>query len=158
MLIVGGGQSGLVIAAHLKREGLERIAILDAAKAGEEGPWRTYARMTELRTPKTTVGAELGLPNLSLRRWREAHYGAAAWESFERLPRMDWAEYLAWYAEAVGLDIESETLAIDIREAGDLLRVDTMRRGRARPRYARTVVVATDLEGSGAWRVPDFVS
>lgn len=158
VLIIGAGQSGLVIAAHLKREGLKRVALLDAAKAGEEGPWRTYARMTELRTPKTTVGAELGLPNLSLRRWHEARYGAAAWDAFERLPRTDWADYLAWYAQAVGVKVESETQASDISEAGDLVRVETLNRGQARPRFARTVVIATGFEGSGAWRVPDFVA
>jgi cation diffusion facilitator CzcD-associated flavoprotein CzcO len=157
-LIIGGGQSGLVIGAHLKREGLTRIAILDAAKAGEQGPWLTYARMSELRTPKTTVGSELGLPNLSLRRWHSARYGAAAWDAFERLPRTDWADYLAWYAETVGLRIENETQATDIREAGDLLGVDALSRGQTRARYARTVVIATGFEGSGAWRVPEFVS
>jgi cation diffusion facilitator CzcD-associated flavoprotein CzcO len=154
VLIIGAGQSGLVIAAHLKREGVARVALIDAAKAGEEGPWRTYARMTELRTPKTTVGAELGLPQLSLRRWHEARYGAAAWDDFERLPRTDWADYLAWYADALGLKIESETLATDIGEAGDLLRVETSRG----VRYARTVVISTGYEGAGGWRAPDFVS
>ena len=153
-LIIGAGQSGRVIAAHLQREGVARVALIDAAKEGEEGPWRAYARMTELRTPKTTVGAELGLPALSLRRWHEARYGAAAWEDFERLPRTDWADYLDWCAGALGLRIENETVATDISEAGDLVRVETSRGAR----YARSLVIATGYEGAGGWRVPDFVA
>ncbi|MDR3496715.1 MAG: NAD(P)/FAD-dependent oxidoreductase [Ancalomicrobiaceae bacterium] len=158
VLIVGGGQSGVVIAAQLKREGLARVAVLDRCAPGEEGPWRTYARMSELRTPKMTVGSEFGIPNLSVQRWFETRYGTAAWGSIERIPRTDWKDYLDWYAGVTGIRIENRTLVTDIAEAGPLLRVDTLVAGKPFTRYARTVVIATGFEGAGAWRVPQFIS
>lgn len=158
VILVGGGQSGVTIAAHLKRDGLERVAVLDRAAPGEEGPWRTFARMTELRTPKVTVGNELGIANLSVRRWFEARYGRDAWEALERIPRTDWKDYLDWYAGVMGVAIENRTVVTDIAPAGDLVRVDTLVGDRAVTRHARIVVIATGFDGAGAWRVPDFVA
>ncbi|WP_407048639.1 FAD-dependent oxidoreductase [Methyloraptor flagellatus] len=157
VLIVGGGQSGVIIAAHLKREGLERVAVLDRCEPGEEGPWRTFARMSELRTPKTTVGNEFGIVNLSVRRWYETRYGAAAWAALDRIPRTDWKDYLDWYADVTGVRIENRTLVTDIAQAGDLVRVDTLVGNKPHARFARTVVIATGFDGAGAWRAPDFI-
>ncbi|MDR3376006.1 MAG: NAD(P)-binding domain-containing protein, partial [Ancalomicrobiaceae bacterium] len=158
VLIVGGGQSGVIIAAHLKREGVPRVAVVDRGAPGEEGPWRTYARMSELRTPKMTVGNEFGIPNLSVKRWFETRYGTDAWEAIERLPRTDWKDYLDWYASVLGIRIENRTLVTDIGDAGGLVRVETRVAGKPFVRYARTVVIATGFEGAGAWRVPHFIS
>ena len=54
--IVGGGQSGLAAAYGLKREQITHTVVLDRSAAGREGPWRTFARMTTLRTPKIGRG------------------------------------------------------------------------------------------------------
>jgi hypothetical protein len=67
VVIVGAGQSGLVIGLALKREGVGNVLLLDRNPAGYEGPWETFARMAVLRTPKVLVGAELGIPSLSVR-------------------------------------------------------------------------------------------
>jgi hypothetical protein len=40
------------------------VLLLDRNPAGHEGPWETFARMAVLRTPKTLVGSELGVPSL----------------------------------------------------------------------------------------------
>ncbi|MEM9891848.1 MAG: NAD(P)/FAD-dependent oxidoreductase [Actinomycetota bacterium] len=169
VLIVGAGQSGVVIAAGLQREGVHRVSVLDRAPAGEEGPWLTFARMRELRTPKELVGHEFGQPSLSLRSWFEARHGTEAWERVDRIPRTTWKAYLDWYATVTGVTIENETTVVDVRPAArsgtpapavaaSLLAVDV--EGPAGPvtRYARTVVLATGFDGAGEWRVPAFVS
>src|SRR5450759_2454870 len=52
VLIVGGGQSGLGTAFGLKLERITNIRVIDRSPRGLEGPWRRFARMKELRTPK----------------------------------------------------------------------------------------------------------
>lgn len=169
VLIVGAGQSGVVIAAGLQREGVHRVSVLDRAPAGAEGPWLTFARMRELRTPKQLVGHEFGQPSLSLRRWFEARHGAEAWERLDAVPRTTWKAYLDWYAAVTGVTIENDTAVVDVRPAGapsapgspgstdELLAVDIEGPSGPTTRYARTVVLATGFDGAGAWRVPDFV-
>jgi cation diffusion facilitator CzcD-associated flavoprotein CzcO len=159
VLIVGGGQSGVFTAAWLQREGVGRVAVLDRAARGEEGPWRTYARMSELRTPKQTFGNEFGIPNLSLRHWYRARYGSAAWDAIERVPRIAWAAYIEWFATTVGVSIENGVEVTDIRPVDDgTIAVHTIVEGRQVTRHARAVVLATGFDGAGAWRVPAFIA
>ncbi|MBZ9936239.1 NAD(P)/FAD-dependent oxidoreductase [Mesorhizobium sp. BR1-1-16] len=158
VLIVGGGQSGLVIAAALRREGIANVVVLDQAPAGAEGPWVTFARMPELRTPKITVGMDFGIPNLGVRRWFETRYGADAWTSLVRLPRTDWMDYLNWYRAVWAIDVENGTVVSDIADAVGLLQVTSSQDGVERTRYAKLVVLATGSDGAGAWRVPQFIS
>jgi hypothetical protein len=94
VVIVGTGQSGLAIGLALKRQGVNNVLLLDRSPVGYEGPWETFARMAVLRTPKALVGAELGIPSLSVRAWFEARYGAEAWELITWIPRHDWMRYL----------------------------------------------------------------
>lgn len=53
VVIVGGGQSGSAFAFALRRAGIGKVTVIDAAKDGAaSGPWLTSARMHKLRTPK----------------------------------------------------------------------------------------------------------
>src|SRR5882757_91978 len=52
VLIVGGGQSGLGTAFGLKLERITNVRVIDRNPRGFEGPWRRFARMREIRTPK----------------------------------------------------------------------------------------------------------
>src|SRR2546429_8581640 len=54
VLVVGGGQSGSTFAFALRRAGIGKVSMIDAARdhAGS-GVWLTSGRMHKLRTPKT---------------------------------------------------------------------------------------------------------
>ncbi|MUO80686.1 SidA/IucD/PvdA family monooxygenase [Agrobacterium vitis] len=156
--IVGGGQSAITIAAALKWDGVQQIRLFDSAPAGAEGPWTTFARMEELRTPKTAVGNEFNVANLSVRRWFETRYGLKAWQTLGRIPRTDWKAYLDWYAEVFDIAITNETSVTDVSPEGDLMAVTTLRQGHVERHLARAVVLATGFDGAGAWRVPHFIS
>ncbi len=118
-IVVGAGQSGLAIAAALRREGVDDVVVLDRAPAGREGVWDTFARMDELRTPKVLNGMEFGCPSLSVQAWYTARHGAAAWAALDSIPRQAWADYLQWYRTTLDIPIESDTSVTDIRAASD---------------------------------------
>ncbi len=159
VLVVGGAQSGLVIAHGLARDGVGRVAVLDRAPAGYEGVWKNFARMAELRTPKILNGMDFGQPSLSVQRWFATRYGDEAWEKLGRIPRLDWAAYLAWYRETLSIPVENDTEVTDIRDGGDgLVAVETRVGGEMRLRHASVVVIATGFDGAGAWTVPAIIT
>lgn len=156
--IVGAGQAGLIVGLALKREGVRNVVLLDRNPAGYEGPWDTFARMEVLRTPKTLVGAELGIPSLSVRSWFEARYGAEAWQAITWIPRRDWMRYLRWYRGIADLAIRNEVEVIGIEPAGPVLEIRTAGPGGGDIVRARRIVIATGQDGGGAWAVPDMIS
>ncbi len=97
VLIIGGGQGGLSIAFGLQRERVDNLLIVDESPIDREGPWRTFARMITLRTPKHVTGPDWGIPSLTIRAWYEAQHGAGSWQRMGLIPKETWAEYLAWY-------------------------------------------------------------
>src|ERR1700733_3460055 len=104
VLVVGGAQSGSALAFALRRAGIGRVSLIDAATdSTEAGVWLTSARMHKLRTPKNLPGPDLGLPGLSFQAWYEARHGVAAYQALDRIPRLDWAAYLTWYRDALGI-------------------------------------------------------
>ncbi len=157
VIIIGGGQSGLLIAASLKREGVSGVAVLDRSPAGSEGVWDTFARMKELRTPKALNGMEFGCPNLSVQRWYMTRYGPDAWNKITRIPRGRWMEYLRWYRKTLDIAVENETEVTGIRPAEKFIEVETLKGDKRSKRYACTVVLATGFDGAGRWAVPDFI-
>lgn len=157
--VIGAGQMGLTIAAFLKREGVTRTALFDAADPGREGPWETFARMRMLRTPKFLTGLELGVPSLGFRAWWIATRGRQAWEEMTRIPREAWMEYLRWYREIMELDVRNGHRAVAVTPVWDgLFRLDFETPDGARVVYARTVVLATGTEGGGGRIMPPAVA
>jgi cation diffusion facilitator CzcD-associated flavoprotein CzcO len=154
VLIVGGGQSGLAIAFHLKREQITNIRIVDRNPRGLEGPWRRFARMAMLRTPKEVTGMELGIPSLTARAWYEAKFGRRAWQQVQTFPPKAWRQYLDWFRDVLGLPVENEIEVTSIEPSGDLLLAHLRRGGLVERVHARKIVLATGIEGSGAWRAP----
>jgi cation diffusion facilitator CzcD-associated flavoprotein CzcO len=155
VLIVGGGQSGIAIAHGLLRAQVSNILVVDRAKRDQEGPWLTYARMHTLRSPKDYTGPDLDLPSLGYQAWHEARYGEDSWQSLELISRQDWAAYLGWVRDTVGVPVRNEAEVVDIAQCAGLLAV---RFADGSVRYTRKVVLATGQDGAGLWWMPDFVA
>jgi hypothetical protein len=154
--IVGAGMTGLALAAALVQRGLSVVAY-DEAPAGLEGPWATTARMETLRSPKQLAGPALGIPSLTFRAWFEAQFGRDAWDALDKIPRLQWMDYLRWYRDVLALPVKNGHRITDLRPRDDGsvelgLEVD----GRARRAWARRVVVATGRAGLGGPALPAF--
>lgn len=156
--IVGGGQGGVATAFGLLREKIDNIAVFDRAPDGLEGPWVTFARMLTLRTPKHVTGPDLGVPSLTPRSWYEAAHGAEAWDRLGKIARQDWQAYLCWFRRVLALPVRNDTAVTDIAPAGDLLRLTLEGPDGTRTQLARKVVLATGIDGSGAWHIPGFIA
>lgn len=152
--IVGGGQSALGIAFGLKRLGIVDTLCLERQTRGNAGPWRNYARMATLRTPKELVGLEYGHAALGYRAWHEAKYGAESWAHLERIARPDWAAYLDWYEAVTQPEIR---YGVSVERIVPVAGGFELRCEGAAPVRARRVVLATGFEGCGAWDVPAHV-
>lgn len=158
VVIIGAGLSGLSVAFGLKRQGIERVRLIDRAIEGQEGPWVTTARMRTLRSPKTLSGPDLGVASMTYRAWHEATYGRQDWEMLDKIERADWMAYLTWFRAILGLKVENETSLLAIEQDGNTLRLHVERHGQASTIACRKVVLATGLEGAGSLNVPTSVS
>jgi cation diffusion facilitator CzcD-associated flavoprotein CzcO len=154
VLIVGGGQSGLGTAFGLKLERITKVRIIDRSPRGFEGPWRRFARMKEIRTPKEVSGIDFGIPSLTARAWYESKFGRRAWKRIDRLPQEIWRSYLDWYRDVLDLVVENEVELTSIEPAGDLLLAHISHSDRIERVHARKIVLATGFDGSGRWRAP----
>ena len=159
VVIVGAGQSGLTTAFGLSRERVGNLLVIDQNPLDSAGPWLTFARMRTLRTPKYLTGPDLGIPSLTPRAWYEAQYGLGSWESLGLIPKETWASYLAWYRKTLEIPVLPETrvlgLQYDEREACFIVPCEGAKREQL---FARRVVLATGIDGSGEWRVPEAIS
>jgi cation diffusion facilitator CzcD-associated flavoprotein CzcO len=155
--IIGGGQSGLGAAFALRRDGVSNVVVLDENAEGREGPWITYARMITLRTPKHLTGIETGLPSLTFRAWYEAQHGGAAWDELEKIPRGDWMGYLRWLRQTLSLPVRNAARVTWITRTPEGVFALTIN-GEPDAILARTVVLATGIQGGGEWHVPPFIS
>ncbi|HUN39924.1 MAG TPA: FAD/NAD(P)-binding protein [Acetobacteraceae bacterium] len=153
--IVGGGQTGCAIAFALRRAGIGRVTVIDAAaRESRAGIWLTTARMNLLRTPKTLPGPELGIPALSFQAWYEARRGAAAYTAIDRIPRLDWAEYLQWYRQFLNIPVRYRTRLRRIEPADNCFRLHLAADGQDVVETARKIVLATGFGGYGGAYVP----
>jgi cation diffusion facilitator CzcD-associated flavoprotein CzcO len=160
VIIVGAGQSGLSAAFGLSRERIGNVLLVDQNPLDRAGPWLNFARMRTLRTPKYLTGPDLGIPSLTPRAWYEAQYGDGSWETLGFIPKELWAAYLAWYRQTLQIPVEASTrvgaLSYDAAERSFV--VPCERATGARRLRARRVVLATGIDGSGEWRVPQLVT
>ncbi|HSV84748.1 MAG TPA: NAD(P)/FAD-dependent oxidoreductase, partial [Ramlibacter sp.] len=140
------------------------------------GPWATTARMETLRSPKELTGPALGLPALTFRAWFEAQFGLAAWDAMDKIPRLQWAEYLRWYRQVLDLDVRNRQRVLAVRPRADgLVQLevsdelsDGLSEGLSNDPHdgvahraiyrvlARHVALATGRDGLGGPWVPDW--
>ena len=159
VLIVGAGQSGLSAAFALLREKVKRILVVDEKPQGKEGPWKDFARMVTLRTPKHVTGPDLGLPNLTFQAWYEAQWGESGWTALKLIPKELWADYLAWYRRVLGLPVRNGvkvgTLAWNTE--AQAWEVPATLSSNTEILLARLVILATGIDGAGRWEIPPVI-
>ncbi|UPK31096.1 NAD(P)-binding domain-containing protein [Bradyrhizobium sp. 195] len=154
VLIVGGGQSGLGIAFGLRLERIRNFRIIDRRRRGLEGPWRSFARMKQLRTPKEVTGIDFGIPSLTVRAWYEEKFGKRSWDRIDTLHQEVWRSYLDWYRDVLALPVENDVELMLIEPVDDIFLAHLRRSDGIERVYARKIVLATGFEGSGSWRAP----
>ena len=154
VVIVGGGMCGQTATFALLREGVTNLRCLDRAPRGSEGPWTTFARMDILRSPKHLTGPDLGVAALTYRAYHEAKFGVGHWQQLHKIDRVEWARYLMWVRETVGIPVENGVAVRSIELERGAVRVSTDK-GMVR---ARKAVLAMGREGSGALRWPQFAT
>jgi cation diffusion facilitator CzcD-associated flavoprotein CzcO len=157
-LIVGGGQGGLSVAFGLLREKVTGLLVVDQNEAEHAGPWRTFARMLTLRTPKHLTGPDHNLPHLTVRAWYEAQHGEAAWQDLRFLPKEAWADYLAWYRKLLCIPVRTGTRVGALRWLPEERCFEAPIGAGTETVLARTVVLATGIDGSGTWQTPESVA
>jgi cation diffusion facilitator CzcD-associated flavoprotein CzcO len=158
VVIIGGGMAGLTLAAALKLLGVPVIA-LDQAAPGQEGPWVTTARMDTLRSPKELAGPALGLPALTFRAWFESQFGSQAWTALDKIPRVQWMDYLRWYRQVLALPVRNLQRVRQVRPHADHVELAVRDLSGAQADYtlrARHLVLASGHDGLGGAALPDW--
>src|SRR4051794_14649417 len=159
VVVVGGGQTGCALAFALRRAGVGKVSVIDAAADEDRaGVWLTAARMHLLRTPKSLPGPEQGIPELSFQAWYEARHGQAAYEAIDRIPRLLWAAYLGWYRHFLKIPVRYRTQLLRIEPAGDGFRLHLAIDGRPAIETARKIVLATGFTGNGGAYIPPVLA
>ncbi|WP_343583657.1 FAD/NAD(P)-binding protein, partial [Herbaspirillum sp.] len=155
--IIGGGQAGMAASVALSHLGIPNV-IYDRSPKDFEGPWATTARMETLRSPKTLTGPALGFPALTFRAWFEAQFGVQAWEELDKIPRLQWMDYLRWFRRVMHLDVRNEhrVLAVLPRADGVVELKLASPQGESSV-LARRVVLATGRDGLGGPYLPPLV-
>jgi FAD-dependent urate hydroxylase len=158
VLVVGAGQGGLAIAAHLLRERVTNIMVVDREPAGAEGIWNSHGRMPVIRSPKHYPGPDMGVPNLTYEAWHRAAYGDLSWEGVNFVPIPLWVEYLDWVRETLGPPVRNDTEVTSIIPAPGGLAITMRGPGGTETRHARRLVLATGHDGTGDWWMPDYLA
>jgi FAD-dependent urate hydroxylase len=157
--IVGGGQTGCALSVALRRAGIGKVTVIDAAEdEARAGIWLTAARMNLLRTPKSLTGPELGNPAFGFQAWYKARHGADAYAAIDRIPRTDWAEYLSWYRRFFGVAIRYRTRLLRIEPAEGHFRLHLDADGAAQVEATRKIILCTGFTGNGGPYVPSVLS
>ena len=157
--VVGGGQTGSAFAFALRRAGIGKVTVIDAAEdEARAGVWLNAARMNLLRTPKSLPGPELGIPAFGFQSWYEARHGAEAYAAIDRILRTDWADYLTWYRRFLGVAIRYRTKLLRIEPGAGHFRLHLDVDGHAKVETTRKIILCTGFTGNGGPSVPSVLS
>ncbi|MFE8049510.1 NAD(P)-binding domain-containing protein [Brenneria goodwinii] len=158
VIIIGAGMAGLAAAFALRLQGIDAV-LYDKAPKDDEGPWATSARMETLRSPKHLTGPALDLPSLTFRAWYEAQFGLRAWNELDKIPRLQWADYLRWYRRVLALDVRNDHTLTDLNLQNDrIVELTFQHHGQHSTIAARKVILATGMDAFGGPSIPDFVA
>ena len=153
--LVGGGQTGCAFAFALRRAGIGKVTVIDAAPdEAHAGIWLNAARMNLLRTPKALTGPELGVTALGFQSWYEARNGRNAYTAIDRIPRTDWASYLSWYKQFLNIPVRYRTNLLRIEPAETCFRLHLEVDGQPRIETTRKIVLANGVGGNGGPYIP----
>lgn len=154
--IIGGGMAGLTVATALRNLGIQS-QIFDRAPDGFEGPWATTARMETLRSPKQLTGPALGLPSLTFRAWFESQFGTEAWAELDKIPRLQWMDYLRWYRRVMKVPVLNDHAVehVELHPEGYLVLTVRGPQG-VQQIKARRLILATGRDGLGGPSYPSF--
>jgi cation diffusion facilitator CzcD-associated flavoprotein CzcO len=159
VVLVGGGQTGSALAFALRRAGIGRVSVIDAAEdEARAGIWLTAARMNLLRTPKNLPGPELGIPALGFQAWYEARYGEASYTAIDRIPRLVWAQYLSWFRRFLNIEVRYRTRLLRIEPIDGCFRLHLEINGRPAIETTRKIVLATGFIGNGGPYIPPVLA
>jgi len=160
VLVVGAGQGGIAVAAHLRKERIERILVVDHAPRGAEGPWLSYARMHTLRTAKFVTGPDMGIPSLTFQAWYEAINGEGSFTGLFKIAKEDWSAYLLWLRDVLDLPVKNSTTLKKIEPVEDsgVLQIELQTPEGLQTIYTRKLVLAHGIEASGRWWMPPEIA
>jgi cation diffusion facilitator CzcD-associated flavoprotein CzcO len=157
--IVGGSGTGSTFAFALRRAGIGRVTVIDAAEdEAQAGLWLNRARMHKLRTPKNLPGPELGIPALSFQAWYEARHGREAYAAIDRIPRVTWAEYLSWYRHFLNIPVRYGVRLVRIEPADGFFRLHLTVNGVPQVETTRKIIFGNGVAGGGGAYVPPVLS
>lgn len=154
--IIGAGMSGVTAAFALKLQGIESV-IFDMAVKGKEGPWEKPALMETLRSPKQVVGPALASPSLTFQAWFKAQFGDEAWEALDKIPRLQWGEYLQWFKTITDPVVFNEYQLIDIQPKSSGYSLTFQTPTGIQHYQALHVILATGMESFSEPNIPDFM-
>lgn len=162
VVIVGGGQGGSAFAFALRRAGIRKVLVIDAAHdASAAGIWRSRARMKTLRTAKNLVGPELDVTALGFQNWYEARNGQDAYAALTRIPTSDWSDYLDWFRQFLDIPVLYRTQLLHVGPHQGLsvsaLRLDLTVDGVPQQVCTRKLILCTGNAGSGEPYVPEIL-
>src|SRR5699024_4601701 len=94
----------------------------------------------------------------TFRAWFEAQYGLEAWQALDKIPRLQWMDYLRWYRQVMNVDVRNGHHVTHIQPHADHveLHIDAATTGTQTVR-ARHLVLATGRAGLGGPHVPNFI-
>lgn len=157
VLVIGAGQAGLALSMALQQVGIKPV-LLDRSAPDFEGPWATTARMETLRSPKELTGPAMGIAALSFRAWFIAQFGPDAWTALDKIPRLQWMDYLRWYRRVTNADVRNGHEVVAVRPQADgVVEVDVKANGVIATWQTRRLVLATGRDGLGGATVPAFM-
>lgn len=152
---IGGGRTCSALAFAVRRAGIGKVSVIDAAPdEARAGVWLTAARTNLLRTPKNLPGPEQAIPELGFQAWYEARHGADADAAIDHIPRLSWVDHLGWYRHFLSIKIRYNTRLGRIEPADEFFRLYLSIADEPRAETPRKIVLATDFTGNGGAHVP----